>query len=504
MRIEDLLIKNKDNIKVALKDFKKSISYKEWFEESKLISEKLDNSLNSKYIGLVLENSVDYALAYFGILFSKKVVVPISINSTTHEIKSTLNYCEIDYLITNSRIYGKLKEELQDYEYKLEILLIDNNEVSIINKGKKSINKSFFEFQNNENDLAILLHTSGTTSNPKRVMLSHKNIISNIVSNIDYLEFNSSDVFLINLPMYFGYANTAQFLTAIYLNAKTVIMDSIFLPQKFFKIVEKERVTTYTAVPSLLLMLLEYKYYKNYDISSLRTICFGGGVSNKDSLLEAMDKFPNIRFIHTYGQTEAAPRITALLPDKAKGKIGSVGKVIPNICLKIIDEHNNVVDSGEIGEIIIKGPNIMMGYFKQTELTNSTIRDGWLYTGDLGYLDEDGYLYLKGRKKNLIISGGINIYPEEIEEILYSHPNVEAVIVTSREHKWLGEVPIAYILLKEKGENTTDFKKYCAYYLSTYKVPHECFIVDDFEKTYNGKIKRVNNIVGRQFEKSNN
>ena len=334
-----------------------------------------------------------------------------------------------------------------------------------------------------------MLHTSGTTSEPKRIMLTHKNLISNIESNIQSLKLNEDDKTLISMPMIFGYCNTAQFLTHVYLGASIVILNNMFFPKLFFQTVQDECITNFTGVPSMLLMLLEYRYTDKYDINSLKYICFCLGKMPVDKLEILIRKFSSIVFVQTYGQTEASPRITALMPEDSLRKIGSVGLPIPNVNLKIVNDKGESLPSGIIGEIIIHGDNIMKGYYKQDAITNDTIIDGWLYIGKLGYLDNEGYLYLTGRKRNIIISGGINIYPVEIEDVLIGLAYVSDVCVISKEHYFLGEIPIAKIVLKDNCI-IDDFRAYCAKKLSEYKIPKRFDFVTHLDKTYNGKIKR--------------
>ena len=209
-----------------------------------------------------------------------------------------------------------------------------------------------------------------------------------------------------------------------------------------------------------------------------------------EKLKELIIKFNTVGFVQTYGQTEASPRTTALLPEDSLYKIGSVGKTIPNVKVKIINEAGNDVNANEIGEIIIQGKNVMKGYYKQDIITNETIVDKWLHTGDLGYMDNEGYLYLTGRKRNMIISGGINIYPEEIEEVLMQHPNIRDVCVVSEEHTLLGEVPIAKVVLKHNLNSASNLREFCSAKLANYKIPVRFEIVNELSKTYNGKIRR--------------
>ncbi len=492
MLIKELLLRLDNSSFVAIKQGDDTLFYSDWNIQSKRISEQVELNLshNSITVSLFLPNSINYAVAYFGVLYANKVLVPIGIQSKESEILSTLKYCEVDLIITDLQHSDFIKNCLKQYGHKINIFIVDTNKILQINEGKEFVNKTdSISLNGTEDDVVIMLHTSGTTSNPKRVMLTHKNLLCNVESNIESLQLTAKDKVLIALPMFFGYCNTAQFLTHIYLGASIIILDSVFLPKQFFLIVEKEKITNFTGVPSMLLMLLDYRYSEKYDISSLRYICFGGGKMPVEKLKQLIEKYPSIGFVQTYGQTECSPRVTALLPDDSLKKIGSVGKSIPYVEVKIFNEHDDSVPRTEIGEIVVSGNNTMKGYFKQSEITNQTIRNGWLHTGDLGYFDEDGFLYLTGRIKNIIISGGINIYPEEIEQLLLQHESVEDACVIAEEHKMMGEVPIAKIVLKS-NITSEQLKKYCSEYLTAYKVPTRFDFVESLPKTYNGKIKR--------------
>ncbi len=492
MFLWELLKRQRKNEKTAIKYGQNSVTYKDWYNCSSQLSDTLnmittESSLN---IGIFLPNSIDYAVAYFSILLSARIIIPIDIQLKELEIISTLKYCEIDVIITSLQYHDYLNNCLSAYKYKVLLLFIEDQSIEIINDKVEFINKSdIIKNVGTEDDVVLMLHTSGTTSNPKRVMLTHNNLINNVESNIQSLKLTACDKVLISMPMYFGYCNTAQFLTHLYLGASMVILDTLFLPKFFFKTVQNEKITNFTGVPSMLLMLLEYRYINEYDFSSLRYICFGGGRMPVEQLQKLIQVFKSVGFVQTYGQTEASPRTTALLPEDALRKIGSVGRPIPNVKVKIVDESGNNTRSGEIGEIIIQGKNIMKGYYKQEEITKRTIVNNWLHTNDLGYFDNEGYLYITGRRTNMIISGGINIYPEEIEEVLLNHPNIQEVCVLAEEHFLLGEVPIAKIVLKDSTIED-NYKVFCADKLADYKIPVRFECVKQLNKTYNGKIKR--------------
>lgn len=490
--LTDLLIRQNNNTKTAIKYGTKEISFIEWYRRAKEMSKEVERlvSQESKSIAIFLPNSIDYAVAYYAVLFSNKIIIPIGIQSKANEIISTILYCEIELIITSKKYRGIFIENFEEFNNKTIVFYCEDYSFDILNKTKKFVEKTkYIEITNTKDDVAIMLHTSGTTNNPKRVMLTHDNLINNIRSNIKSLELSEADKTLISLPMVFGYCNCAQFLTNLYLGATSVILDNFFFPKYFFKIVQQERITTFTGVPSMLLMLLDYKYSHLYDFTSLKYICFGGGKMPIDKLKSLIVKYPSIGFVQTYGQTECSPRVTALLPADSIKKIGSVGKPIPGVEIKIIDKNNKNLLNNQQGEILVRGKNIMKGYYKQKDITNQIIQDGWIHTGDIGYLDDDGYLYLKGRIKNIIISGGINIYPEEIEQILMQNECVENAYVYGVDHDMMGEIPMAKVVLKA-AISEEQLKKYCRQKLTNYKVPVKINFVTSLPQTYNGKIKR--------------
>lgn len=485
MKVQDILISQKSNNKTAIYYNCETISYSELYNKSSLLSESLNKLICSRNtnVAIFLPNSIQYAIAYFSIIFAEKIIVPIGINSKVLEIHSTLKYCDVGVIITSKRYSNQLSDILKEYDQELSLVFIEDETILVLNE------KCLAKQVTKQKDVIILLHTSGTTSNPKRVMLTNNNLICNIESNIKNLQLAENDRVLISMPMHFGYCNTAQFLTHLYLGASIVILDGVFLPKKFFQIVQDMSITNFTGVPSMLLMLLDYKNSHKYNIASLRMICFGGGKMPVNKLRLLIEKYCTVDFIQTYGQTEASPRITSLLPEWSLKKIGSVGKSIHNVSLKIVDENGLELSQGQTGEILVRGQNVMKGYYKKEEKTNEVIIDGWLHTGDLGYLDQDGFLYLAGRKKNTIISGGVNIYPEEVEEVILSHPGIKDVLVYGITDEILGEVPVALVV---KNFHITEncIIHYCFERLSNYKVPISIQFVDFIEKTYNGKVKR--------------
>lgn len=490
MVIKNILLdkRNNDDIAVIYNDSK--YTYNQIYISALKHVNKICGK-SGKNVGLFIQNSIEYVIGYFAISIADKVIVPIETNCKENQILSTVEYCELELIITNSDNFVYLTEILEgEAKADVEVYNLSTGSKRYISKEGRG-KQNFEDTLCSENDVAIMLHTSGTTSNPKKVMLTHKNLLANIRSNIASLKLNSKDRCLIVLPMCFGYCNTSQFLTHFYLGGSIVIYDGFFVPTKFFHYIEKYRCTNVTCIPTMVYLLIKSKQRK-YSVQSLRYLCFGGGAISMDVLEKINKLLPEVGIVQTYGQTEASPRITCLLPQDFERKIGSVGKAIPGVCVKVIDENGNELPANSKGEIVVKGDNVMKGYYKKSEETVKVIKNGWLHTGDIGSFDDDGYLYVAGRIKNVIITGGLNIYPEEIEEVLRSYPDVEEAIVLPRQHEILGEVPIAHVVVKNGSQvSTGQLLSYCKNQLEIQKIPSEIVVVDRIEKTYNGKVRRV-------------
>ncbi|MDR0404889.1 MAG: acyl--CoA ligase [Oscillospiraceae bacterium] len=487
----NLLIRLKESDKIAIVCGEIALGYKQWHQLSDKLSNEALKDKHEKIVGLFLPNGIEYAISYFACLYADKVIAPFHTSTTMNELLDTIKHCEIFTLIT-TEVYFPMIEALV-HTNKLHMNLIVINDCAEIQRNIKLYTNSVSSTVLNENeldDVVVLLHTSGTTSKSKRVMLTNQGLLSNIKSHCESLKFDVNEVCLIQLPMMFGYCNTAQFLAHVYLGACIVINPNPFMVADFYKIIEKWSITNFTAVPTILIALCNSELL-SYNISSLKIICFGGNPIPKSQLLDIIKKFPSIAFVQTYGLTEAGPRVTTLPPSQYIEKIGSVGCAIPKVEIKIVDTLGSPLPKGVTGEVIVKSKGIMKGYFKCIEETKAIIRGEWLYTGDIGYLSEDGYLYLVGRKKNIIISGGQNICPEEVEEVISTYPGIMDVKVYGVNDDLLGEVVHADIVSNSDNvEIIQQLKSVCSKNLSNYKIP-KCFnFVKNICRTYNGKTKR--------------
>lgn len=489
MLVADMLKEKKEEKTIAVIYNDVEYTYQRLYKEVLEVTKYL-TSLPCNNVGIFIENSIDYVVSYFSIAFCEKVIIPIETTIMQRQLLSVVSYCELNFIITNDTNEKKICQMLEECApHDIVIFNVDSKKKTDI-LGNGELNIKIETMSGGEDNVAIMLHTSGTTSDPKKVMLTHKNLLSNIRSNIESLGLNKEDRCLIVLPMCFGYCNTSQFLSHIFLGGSIVIYDGVFFPNKFYDFVKRYHCTNTTCIPSMLYLMAASVPPKG--VSSLRYLCFGGGTIASDIVIKMMENLPETGIVQTYGQTEASPRITALLPHDAKRKIGSVGKAIPGVSVKVVGNRGEELLPNREGEIVVKGNNVMKGYYKRPEETSKTIVDGWLHTGDIGMVDEEGYLYVVGRLKNMLISGGLNIYPEEIEEILRTFSGITEAVVVSRKHEVLGEVPIAKVVLKDGI--SIDFKEvleYCKKNLEPHKIPREIVAVDKIEKTYNGKVRRL-------------
>lgn len=488
MLVKELLERQKENDKTAIICGNENISYREMHIKVCMSAQKLAYEGIDHNIGLFIHNSTNYIIAYFTISYTGRVIVPLNPRIKVNELKCTIEYCELRTIVSDSANIGLLRKNLKDYLYKIRVFNIDTLSVEYMG-GDITLLAS----DNSELDeVALMLHTSGSLSEPKRVMLTHMNLISCVESIVKSLNITKDDRTLIALPLFLASANTSQMLAHIYIGASIVIMDAFFTAGYFFKLVERYRITNFTGVPFMMLALIDDNNSKHRNLSSLRFICFGGAPMPVDKIRRLITSFPYIGFVHMYGQTEASTRISHLLPEEKLKKIGSVGKPIPGMELRLVNEDGRDAKGDVVGEVIVKGRNVMKGYYKRKELTQQTLKNGWLYTGDLGKFDEEGFLYIVGRKKNVIIKGGMNIYPEEIEEILMQHPAIKEVCVLGEKHELLGEVPVAKIILHDNVEkiNEETLFKFCLGAMSSFKIPERVLIVKELPRTGSGKIIR--------------
>lgn len=491
--IKNLLYSKRKSNKIAVIDDDVSYTYEQIYCEVVENIGLMNEIATSSNVGMFIDNSIDYVIGYFAISFLNKTIVPFETQIKKDRLCGVVQYCDTHMIITNDKNYNFLLSCLKDgLDFDLVIYNINSKTMHKLLSRQSRIKKNEKNKLKECRNIAIMLHTSGTTSAPKRVMLTYENLHANVLAHIDSLKLTSDDRSLISLPMYFGYCNTSQFLTHFYLGGSIVFFKDLFHPLKFIKFLNKYQCTNTTCIPSMLYLIANKFEGTVQYIKSVRYICFGGGGTSSDILDKLLNIFPEVGFVHTYGQTEAGPRISCLLPEDFMRKRGSVGKPLKDIQIKVVDLVGKELPIEKVGEIVVKSEGVMEGYYKRLDETRRVIRNGWLYTGDLGMVDSEGYIYIKGRKKNVIITGGKNIYPEHIEEILKEYEFVREAIVVGEENALLGEVPVALVVLEPKSNiDSSEILSFCKDKLESDEIPFRIDIVDELEKTNTGKIRRI-------------
>ena len=342
-------------------------------------------------------------------------------------------------------------------------------------------------------DLAALQYTGGTTGVSKGVMLTHANLCYNAQQARAILHTikESGEVILGLLPLFHIYGLTVcvNFGTII---GATLVPMAKFVPLEVLKTIDKRRPTIFPCAPSIFIALLQQKNLEKYDLSSVR-YCISGSAPMPVPVMEKFNSLTNgANIVEGFGLTEASP-ITHLNPLRGNSKNGSIGLPFPDTDAAIVDMEvgSLPLPVGKIGELVIRGPQVMQGYWKRPDETASVLRNGWLYTGDIAYMDEDGYFFIVDRKKDLIITGGYNVYPREIDEVLHEHPAIKEAVSVGIKHPTRGEIIKAYIVLKEgQTLSKTDVLAYCREQLANYKVPKQVEFRDDLPKSIVGKVLR--------------
>lgn len=345
-------------------------------------------------------------------------------------------------------------------------------------------------------DLIYIRYTSGTTGKPKGVMLSHRSGVASIVNSmLDNVDIKSDDVMVHVGPI--THASGALILPHFIVGAANVLLKE-FDPELFLQTIERERASTIFVVPTMLIFLLQHPSLAKYNLSSLKTIKYGAAPMPLEPLREALKVFGPI-LTQGYGLTEAPLQDTGLRkedhvvdgPSEVTARLASAGRELQLIQVRIVDDQGNELKPGEIGEIAIKGDNVMLGYWKNPEATADKLRNGWLHTGDMAYKDEAGYVFIVDRKHDMIISGGFNIYPKEVEDAIYCHPAVsQCAVIGVPDDQW-GESVKAVVVLREGHEATEqDIIEHCRKNIASYKKPKSVEFVDSIPVNPNGKVMR--------------
>jgi long-chain acyl-CoA synthetase len=423
-------------------------------------------------VSLMLPNCPEFVIAYFAVQKIGGVAVTLNVQSTPYELIHLLGNSDTRCLITQgalARRYDEIRNELPLCRH-----LITTNGADEASPFREIIANGPFTEEIPElrgDDPAVMIYTAGLTGKPLGALLTHHNLLTQSVLLRTICNRDENDIGLAVIPFYHSFGAVANMLAPLRIGAGIILMDRFTL-DAIFTAIEKERITYIAAVPRLFLGMLLHEGAAKYRTDSLK-VCITGGAAMPPEFIPVFEQRFGLKVMEGYGLTEASPVSSFSRLDMPQ-KPGSIGIAIPGVEARIVDEAGRDVPRETVGELILKGDNIMTGYYKDTEMTAQVIRNGWLYTGDLGRMDAEGYIFLTGRKKRMIITSGFNVYPREIEIVLGLHPDVQAVRIVGKEDLLRGEIVRAIIVKKPGAQiEERELLKHCRTYLSSYKVPRE-------------------------------
>lgn len=428
-------------------------------------------------------NSPEFAYTYFGIARNGAIVVPINPMLTVEEMKFIASDSDASYIIMHEGIMMKQGLTAEALSDALGVKVILLNEALIAEAAAAP--REDFDMVTDIQELCTFLYTSGTTGMPKAAMLTHANLLANSRQCVIGLGCRPDDIFMCVLPMFHSFAFTACILQPLYVGATVDIVET-FTPKGVISELLEKGVTIFLGVPTMYMVLIEAGK-NNIKFPKLRR-AVSGGAALPVEIYEQTWNVVNIPVIEGYGLTESSPA-SAFNPYDGVQKPGSIGVILDQIDFMIADPDDKELPVGEVGELLLRGPNVMSGYYNRPEETAETMRNGWLHTGDLAKVDEEGYIFIVDRKKDMINVAGLNVYPREIEEVLYKHPRVKDAAVIGVNDRLRGEVVVAYIVLAD-GEpiHHKEIIRWLKERLAAYKLPRRIEVVEDLPRNNSGKI----------------
>ena len=482
------------------------------YRELNIMANKIANGLlksgikRGDRVALCCPNIPQFIFAYFGILKAGCIVLPFNVLLKNNEIEFILNNSQASAIICFEGTPELSIAKEVEVAFKksstckkmwviksLDSFDLNNKDICNFSSLSDSEELHIDTVQCSSEDTAIILYTSGTTGKPKGAELTHSNILFNTFICKDLVKLTKSDKVIMSLPLFHVYGQVVMMLSAILSGASLIILPR-FDPVEVLKAMEKHKATVFGGVPTMYWALLnsldEAKVDINVISSNLR-VCSAGGSSLPIEVLKNFEERFNVPILEGYGLSETSPGITFNHLDRER-KPGSVGQPVWGIEIKVVDENDKEVEVKDTGEIIVRGRAVMKGYFNNPEGTKEALRGGWFYTGDIGYYDEDGYLYIVDRVKDMIIRGGYNVYPREIEEVLIQHPAVSLVAVIGIPHDEWGEEIKACIVLKDGIScSKEDIITFAKSKIAAYKYPRVIEFYDSLPLNATGKILKT-------------
>lgn len=486
--------------------FEKRATYLELTERVGKLANRLlqDGVQRGDRIGIISTNSPEVIEVFFAAFQLGATIVPINYRAKTDELEYMVRDSEVKVLFVEDRYVSFLQNVLENLNCKIAKMIVIGEELDSLTDYEsylqnENVRLEFAEVE--DDDIAILLYTSGTTSLPKGVMLTYLQLTNYVMGHTEAANGLANGASLTCVPNY-HVAGATSILNCVYSGRRIVIIRQ-FDADTWLDILQKEKVTHAFLVPTMLKRIIDHPRFSTTDFTHLQSLSYGAAPMPFPVIREAIEKFPlTVDFANAFGMTETTSTVSVLgpedhrligTPEEIKKKINrlkSVGKPLPNVQIKIINDENEELSINEIGNVYIRTEKAMKGYWNRPEDSKEMLVDGWINTKDKGYLDEDGYLFLKGRSSDMIIRGGENIAPQEIENILMAHPDiVDAAVIGVPSVEW-GEEIMAIIIPKkiQAPPSIDEMKAYCRNSLASFKCPKLIEFVEDLPRTSSGKL----------------
>ena len=441
-------------------------------------------------IVLCLPNCPDFIVGYYGILKAGGSVSPANPLNRAAELKHQIKDSQAEVIITSEDIYPRIRDIRDETGLRTIILTgTGDREVPLRQLMEASPTNPPVNHINPRRDIAAIEYTGGTTGLPKGAMLTHYNLVANAIQNATWLGWSREDIVVGVLPFYHSWGACTCIDSPIYSGARVIIQPR-FDTEALLNLIEREKATVLYGAASMFITLTANPLIEKYDISSLKYVKVGAMPIPFDTK-EKWERITGVKMILGYGLSEASPETHDSPPGRTKP--GTVGIPVTDTDARIVDEETGEIElpPGQIGELVVRGPQVMRGYLNRPEDTKEALRDGWLYTGDLAVMDEEGYFSIVDRKKEIIIYKGYNIAPAEVESAIYQHPSVKECAVVGRPDPAVGEIPKAYVVLKDGCScGAEEITTFCARLVAPYKKVREVEFIDQIPKTTVGKVLR--------------
>lgn len=437
-------------------------------------------------VGLACPNSVEFVLAYCAIVRSGATVVPLNFLYHEKELAWMLRDAEAKALFYSPLLRDKARAAEAEADIELAVEMAESDcrwqEMFRAAPAEESVVKD-------PNAVAVILYTSGTTGKPKGAMLTHRNLVSNAWSVARALNLRpGEDRILLVLPMFHAFGATAGMLHSL-LHGCAFIPIARFQPAEVAEAIRRLKATVFLGVPAMYAAFLNLPEEHTRSLAQLR-FCISGGAPLPQEIMQRFEDRFGVLIYEGDGPTECSP-VTCVNPIGGRRKAGSVGVPVELVEMAIMDERGNRLLPNEIGEICVRGPNVMKGYWKRPEETAEAFFGEWFRTGDIGKQDEDGYFYILDRRKDMLIVNGMNVYPRMVEEVLHHHPAIHEAAVVGQPHPLHGEIPVAWIVPRsQQGVDAADLRRFCAQHLGRHEIPRRFYVVKELPRTPTGKVDK--------------